>query len=176
MPSWKRILKVPSSNDQTDVKISAAEFHFSAALVFYAFIFKNESLFIVTPMQNLKHNGKLGFGVLYGALEAHAGVVADKVQRAEKGFVIRGILRCHGYAADGVCDVRVHKDIAAPLYHFRRAVFAYEVIVVAQQLKVRVVDLFDKLQSFRLHCENICFFVPQRLQRDGDTVLFTGVT
>ena len=37
MPSWKRILKVPSSNDQTDVKISAAEFHFSAALVFYAF-------------------------------------------------------------------------------------------------------------------------------------------
>ena len=72
MPSWKRILKVPSSNDQTDVKISAAEFHFSAALVFYALTFKNESLFIVTPMQNLKHNGKLGFGVLYGALEAHA--------------------------------------------------------------------------------------------------------
>lgn len=35
-------------------------------------------------MQNLKHNGKLGFGVLYGALEAHAGVVADKVQRVEK--------------------------------------------------------------------------------------------
>ena len=102
MPSWKRILKVPSSNDQTDVKISAAEFHFSAALVFYALTFKNESLFIVTPMQNLKHNGKLGFGVLYGALEAHAGVVADKVQRAEKGFVIRGILRRHGYAADGV--------------------------------------------------------------------------
>ena len=72
--------------------------------------------------------------------------------------------------------MRVHKNIAALLYHFRRAVFAYEVIVVAQQLKVRVVDLFDKLQSFRLHCENICFFVPQRLQRDGDTVLFTGVT
>ena len=70
MPSWKRILKVPSSNDQTDVKISAAEFHFSAALVFCAFMFKNESLFIVTPMQNLKHNGQLGFGVLYGALEA----------------------------------------------------------------------------------------------------------
>ena len=84
MPSWKCILKVPSSNDQTDVKISAAEFHFSAALVFYALTFKNESLFIVTPMQNLKHNGKLGFGVLYGALEAHAGVVADKVQRVEK--------------------------------------------------------------------------------------------
>ena len=104
MPSWKRILKVPASNDQTDVKISAAEFHFSAALVFYALTFKNESLFIVTPMQNLKHNGKLGFGVLYGALEAHAGVVADKVQRAEKCFVIRGVLRCHGYAADGVCD------------------------------------------------------------------------
>ena len=39
-----------SSNDQTDVKISAAEFHFSAALVFYALTFKNESLFIVTPM------------------------------------------------------------------------------------------------------------------------------
>ena len=169
-------MKVPSSKDQTDVKISAAEFHFSAALVFYALTFKNESLFIVTPMQNLKHNGKLGFGVLYGALEAHAGVVADKVQRAEKGFVIRGILRRHGYAADGVCDMRVRKDIAALLYHFRRAVFAYEVIVVAQQLKVRVVDLFDKLQSFRLHCENICFLVPQRLQRDGDTVLFTGVT
>ena len=55
-------------------------------------------------MQNLKHNGQLGFGVLYGALEAHAGVVADKVQRVEKCFVIRGILRCHGYAADGVCD------------------------------------------------------------------------
>lgn len=54
MPSWKRILKVPSSNDQTDVKISAAEFHFSAALVFYALTFKNESLFIITPMQNLK--------------------------------------------------------------------------------------------------------------------------
>lgn len=68
-------------------------------------------------MQNLKHNGKLGFGVLYGALEAHAGVVADKVQRVEKCFVIRGILRCHRYTADGVCDVRVHKDIAAPLYH-----------------------------------------------------------
>ena len=104
MPSWKRILKVPSSNDQTDVKISAAEFHFSAALVFYALTFKNESLFIVPPMQNLKHNGQLGFGVLYEALEAHAGVVTDKVQRAEKCFVIRGILRCHGYAADRVCD------------------------------------------------------------------------
>ena len=35
-------------------------------------------------MQNLKHNGQLGFGVLYRALEAHAGIVADKVQRMEK--------------------------------------------------------------------------------------------
>lgn len=68
MPSWKRILKVPSSNDQTDVKISAAEFHFSAALVFYASIFKNESLSLVIHMQNLQHNGQLGFGVGYGAL------------------------------------------------------------------------------------------------------------